>query len=131
MEKEELILYWTESSEQDFRAMKHLFEKGDYHWSLFIGHLVLEKLIKAYYVKQISENPPFIHDLLRLLEKTGMEISEERKDMLDTISGFNINTRYNDYKQSFYKKCTKEFTEKWIRSIKELRAWIKEQLSKR
>ena len=53
MEKEELILYWTESSEQDFRAMKHLFEKGDYHWSLFIGHLVLEKLIKAYYVKPI------------------------------------------------------------------------------
>jgi len=52
------------------------------------------------------------------------------KAMLDTISGFNINTRYNDYKQSFYKKCTIEFTEKWIQNIRALRVWIKKQLSK-
>ena len=105
-----------------------MFEKGDYQWSLFIGHLVLEKLLKAYYVKQINKNPPFIHDLLRLTEKGGLKISEKRKDMLDTISGFNINTRYNDYKQSFYKKCTMEFTKKWIQNIRALRVWIKKQL---
>jgi HEPN domain-containing protein len=131
MKNDEIISYWTESSEQDFEAMKHLFQKGDYHWSLFVGHLILEKLLKAHYVKQMGDNPPFIHDLLRLSEKGGMTINEEQKDMLDTISGFNIITRYNDYKQSFYRKCTKEFTTKWIKNIKELRAWIKEQLSKR
>ncbi len=130
MTREKLISYWTESSEQDFQAMGHLFETGDYHWSLFIGHLVLEKLLKAYYVKHLGENPPFIHDLLRLVEKVDLEISEKRKDMLDTITGFNINTRYNDYKQSFHNKCTRGYTGKWIKNIKELRAWIKEQLSK-
>ncbi|MCG8603545.1 HEPN domain-containing protein, partial [bacterium] len=31
--------------------MEHLFEKEDYHWALYIGHLVIEKLLKAYYVK--------------------------------------------------------------------------------
>ena len=130
MNKEELIKYWTESSDQDFKAMEHLFEKGDYHWSLFIGHLVIEKMLKEYYVKHISENPPFIHDLLRLAEKVELKISEKQKDMLDIISGFNINMRYNDYNQSFYKKCTKGFTGIWIQNIKELRIWIKEQLSK-
>lgn len=129
MTKEDLVSYWMESSEQDFKAMMHLFKKRDYQWSLFVGHLVLEKLLKAYCVQRSSENPPFIHDLLRLAERGGMVVGEDQKDMLDTISGFNISTRYNDYEQSFRKKCTREFTLAWIANIKELRTWIKRQLS--
>jgi len=129
MTKEGLVSYWMESSEQDFKAMMHLFKKRDYQWSLFVGHLVLEKLFKAYYVQRSSENPPFIHDLLRLAERGGMVVGEDQKDMLDTISGFNISTRYNDYEQSFRTKCTREFTGAWIANIKELRTWIKIQLS--
>jgi len=47
----ENIKYWIDSSDDDFQAMTHLFEKGDYTWSLFVDHLVLEKLLKAWYVK--------------------------------------------------------------------------------
>ncbi len=75
-------------------------------------------MLKAYYVKHISENPPFIHDLLRLAEKVELKISEKKKDTLDIISGFNINTRYTDYKQTFYKKFTKGFTGTWIQNNK-------------
>jgi hypothetical protein len=41
-----------------------------------------------------------------------------------------IRARYDDYKMEFYKKCSKDFTEKWIEIIKELRAWLKENLLK-
>lgn len=34
----------------------------------------------------------------------------------------------HNYKETFYKKCTEEFTEKWINKIMELRRWIKSQL---
>ncbi len=54
MKKADLIKYWIDSSDRDFTTMAHLFEKGDYHWALFIGHLVIEKLLKAYYVKNID-----------------------------------------------------------------------------
>lgn len=54
MTKKEIIKYWTDSAENDLRAMEHLFESGDFAWSLFIKHLVVEKLIKAYYVKRID-----------------------------------------------------------------------------
>lgn len=47
MKKEDILDYWIASSDHDFNAMVHLFEKGDYTWSLFIGHLVIEKLLKA------------------------------------------------------------------------------------
>ncbi len=36
--------------------MYRLNEKGDYWWQLFMGQLVLEKFLKACYVRQIDEN---------------------------------------------------------------------------
>ena len=40
-----------------------------------------------------------------------------------------MNARYDSYKEAFYKKCTFEFTTKWIEKIKILQSWIKEKLS--
>jgi len=130
MNKDDALRYWIESSDHDFKAMVHLFEKGDYSWSLFIGHLVMEKLLKAYYVHQEDITPPFIHDLVRLSEKAGLPLSEEQKDILDAISTFNLRVRYDDYKLSFHRKCTRNFTKQWIRQIKELREWLKSKLPK-
>ncbi len=49
---------------------------------------------------------------------------------LDTISAFNLRARYDDYKMEFHKKCSKDFTEKWVNNIKEFREWIKKKLLK-
>jgi HEPN domain-containing protein len=130
MEKEDLIDYWIDSSNKDFQAMMHLLEKGDYTWSLFIGHLVIEKLLKACYVKNVSISPPFFHDLVRLAEKANIKLSDDQKDVLDTITTFNIRARYDDYRMEFHKKCTKQFSEKWVGTIKEFRQWIKKKLLK-
>ncbi|MBS1259140.1 MAG: hypothetical protein MAG551_02206 [Candidatus Scalindua arabica] len=130
MEKSDLIKYWIDSSDRDFTTMEHLFEKEDYHWALFIGHLVVEKLLKAYFVQNIDNQPPPIHNLLRLSEKTNLQLSEAQKDILVTVTTFNIQARYDDYKLDFYKTCTKEYTEKWITEIIGIRKWIKKMLSK-
>jgi len=36
--------YWFESADYDFQTAELLFSSSKYSWSLFIGHLVLEKL---------------------------------------------------------------------------------------
>lgn len=82
MTKEEHIKYWLEISDDNFKSMLNMFNSKEYMWSLFVGHLVLEKLLKALYVKV--------------------------KD----------------------KKCTKDFAEKNIERIKELRNWLKEKIGK-
>lgn len=122
------IKYWVESSDKDFKTMMDLFDTKNNHWSLFIGHLVIEKLLKALFVKSMNEFPPLIHDLRRICEKANIEINDEQKINLDTITRFNINARYDDYKQNFYKLCDDEFTNTWIVRIKELREWIKMKL---
>ena len=128
MRKDELIKYWIDSSDRDFLAMGHLYEKGDYSWSLFVGHLVIEKLLKAWYVQNISNTPPFVHDLVRLAEKGALSLDEDQMDLLDTISTFNIRARYDDYKMEFQRKCTQEFTAQWLNTIKEFREWTKTKL---
>jgi HEPN domain-containing protein len=125
MNKEKLIDYWLSSSESDFNTMMNLYNSKDYHWSLFIGHLVIEKLLKAIYIKNTgSDNPPRSHDLLLLAEKADIATDDTQKDSLDLITTFNISARYPDYKKSFYQKCTESYTTEKIDKIKELRVWL-------
>lgn len=123
-----IVDYWISGSDKDFETMNHLFESRDFHWSLFLGHLVLEKLIKALVVKTTGKHAPLTHDLRRLALLSGVEFPEADKSLLDTITTFNINARYDDYKQAFYLSCTPEYTSVWIENITLLRAWIKTKL---
>jgi HEPN domain-containing protein len=129
MNKEEIIKYWVASAEDDFEAMNHLFDSKDYAWSLFIGHLVIEKLLKAYYCQSFGTTPLYIHNLLRLADECNLKITQERKNDLITLTSFNIQTRYPDFKREFSLKCTKEYTAQQISKIKELRKWLQEQIS--
>lgn len=56
--------------------MIHLVETKDFHWSLFIGHLVIEKILKAKIVKETKDHAPFSHDLRRLSKLSGLQLSE-------------------------------------------------------
>ncbi len=64
----------------------------------------------------------------RICEKAGVELDITQQINFDSISRFNINARYDDYKQSFYALCTESFTSEWIEKIKNSRLWIKEML---
>jgi len=127
-DKNKLIDFWLDSSEKDFKTMMDLFRTKNNNWSLFMGHLVIEKLSKALFVKNQEDYPPLIHDLRRILEKAGVEIDEDKKIILDTVTRFNIKARYDDYKQNFYKLCTDNFTKEWVDKIKDTRSWIKSML---
>ncbi|MDT3740066.1 MAG: HEPN domain-containing protein [Candidatus Kapabacteria bacterium] len=124
----EQIKYWVTVSENDIPVMEHLFESGDYSYSLFIGHLILEKILKAHFVKIREESPPRTHDLFKLANQLSLEFSEEQLKFLISVNTFNIEARYPEEKLSFYKKCTKEFALDNIYKIKELYLWLRSQI---
>ena len=53
------INHWIEGAEHDLDTAESLFAASKFDWFLFLGHLVLEKALKAFYVKD-NENrfPP-------------------------------------------------------------------------
>ena len=130
MTHEEALRFWLDSAEDNHRSMENMFHAGEYMWSLFIGHLVLEKLLKALHVKTKGAEIPRTHDLLRLAMLCGLQPTEEQKDALQLITLFNIESRYEDYKRDFYGKCTKEFAEASIAKIEEIRLWLRQEISR-
>ncbi len=116
--------HWIVTSNDDFLTMIELFKSKSYNWALFVGHISIEKLLKALYVKLHKKHAPTIHNLYRLAELCEIELTDEYSDWLDTITSFNINARYDDYKKEFYNLCTRKYTKLWIDRIKELRKWI-------
>ena len=127
--QQQIINHWVDGADKDYKTMMDLYNTRNFNWSLFMGHLVIEKLLKGLYIKKTENFPPLIHDLRRICEKAGIELSEEKIINLDTITRFNINARYDDYKQSFYNLCSENFTTVWIEKIKNIRIWIKQMLS--
>ncbi len=127
-DKQKIIDYWVTSSDEDYDTMIAMYNTKRYSWALFLGHLTIEKLLKAYFVKKKEDYPPFTHNLLKLAKDSKLELSDDLKVNLITITAFNLNTRYDDYKRSFQKKCTPAYTLVWVNKIKEIISWIKEQI---
>lgn len=65
----EVVVHWLKSADQNYATMKNLVGSKDYDWALFMGHLVLEKTLKALYVKRLQKYAIFSHDLLRISGK--------------------------------------------------------------
>ena len=63
--------------------MINLFRSGDYNWALFLGHLVIEKLLKALYVKRRETHAIIGHDLLRLASKMDLKLTDEQEDWFE------------------------------------------------
>lgn len=128
MKISEMINCWFEGAEDDLKTAKSLFVSKRYHHCLFFCHLFLEKIIKALVVKKTKQQVPYVHNLVRLSELSGIEFSEKQLDLLAEITSFNIEARYNDYKRKFFKKATKEYTEGYFKKAKDIYLWLKKLL---
>ena len=125
---DKIVQHWLDSADKNRETMAHLLAAKDYSWALFLGHLVIEKTLKALYVKRLKKHAIFSHDLLRLADKIKLELSDDFEEWFDVITTFNLNARYDNYKQDFYKLCNKEFTELWLDRIEKIRLWLNNQL---
>lgn len=125
----DLMNYWFDSANSDFDTMKVLFENRKNTWCLFIGHLVIEKMLKGIYSRNNQENPiaPKTHNLILHSQKAKLDVPQEIREKIQVINTFNISARYDDYRKSFEEKCTNDFTSKQVKDIEEVLKWLKEQ----
>ena len=124
METIQIVAYWKTEAEESLRVATHLFDKKDYSYALFFGHLAVEKIIKAIFVKNVNPDVPRSHNLLRLANGAQIETTDSQKHDLIRITAFNLEARYPDYKRNFRKKCTSEFSKIELEKIKEVFLWL-------
>jgi HEPN domain-containing protein len=125
---DKLIIFWASEADEALQVAGHLFEKEDFSYALFFGHLALEKMLKALCVRKNREHAPPIHNLVRLAKTAGIDLDEQAESDLVTITAFNIESRYPDFKSSFRKKCTQEYTATQMETIKRYFKWLESHL---
>ena len=113
----ELVKYWKTTAEHDYKTMLSLFVAKKFSNTLFFGHIVLEKILKAHVAKHSKKAAPYTHDLVRLYKMTNLKLNEKEIDVLDMANDFNIRSRYPDVKFRFYKLCTKDYTKQNLDEI--------------
>ncbi len=124
------VQYWTEGAVYDLDVAKAMFEKEKYPYALFMGHLALEKLLKALVVKATENHAPHTHSLPLLAEKTGLKIPQKTVRSLARFMEFHFEARYPNDEKKFYRKCTKAFTTRNLQKMNEVFLWLKKQYGK-
>jgi HEPN domain-containing protein len=125
MTAQQLTTIWTEGAADAMDTASKLMIDGKYNHALFFCHLALEKQLKTILIRVTQEPPLPIHNLLRIAELAQITLSSEQKEHMREINRFNIEARYDDIKQQFYRKATKEYAEKWFAATQELFLWLK------
>ena len=128
MSQTEAIKYWLESAEEDWDVATKLMADKKYHHALFFVQLTIEKLLKAFHIKNKNDSPLYIHNLVLLAQKAELELTDRQKEELKEISTFNITARYDSYKRDFYNKATLEYSQKWFGKVSGLRQLLLEKL---
>jgi HEPN domain-containing protein len=125
---EKTISYWLEGAEYDMSVAEAMLEKEKYPYALFMGHLTIEKLLKALVVKETKEHAPYTHSLLLLANKLTTKIPEAIEKKFIHFMEFHLEARYPEERRKFYKKCTRSFTEQNLNEIRMVFKWLKEKL---
>jgi len=131
MGKPEIIQHWINMAERDWKSVQTLSKDNQFVHALFFAHLVIEKLLKAHWIKINVENEaPRVHDLEFLYNQTELTLAADDVDFLSVMNSWNIEGRYQDYKDKFFKKTTKSYTEEKLKRVDTLRTWLLSELQK-
>ncbi|QQR81449.1 MAG: HEPN domain-containing protein [Deltaproteobacteria bacterium] len=65
--------------------------------------MAIEKLLKAIHAVVQNDHAPPIHNLLRLAKLGNLALNLSQEEQLVTITSFNIEGRYPDFKKVFVK----------------------------
>jgi HEPN domain-containing protein len=76
------------------RSPCDLIERGRIRHGLFLAHLAVEKTVKAHVCRVTGGLAPMIHNLVRLAEAAGLDITDEQRDLMAEVNEFNIEGRY-------------------------------------
>jgi len=119
------IDYWIKGAEDDILTADLLIQEKRIIHGLFFCHLVIEKAIKANYVKATGEIAPRSHNLIYLSEKARLEYDESMHIFLGILMKYQLQGRYPDYNPALPDLIK---VNEYLERTKQLLKWLKEKL---
>ena len=89
---EKVIKNWINIAEYDLQTAKFMLESKRYLYVAFTCQQAIEKIMKAIYIKEKNETPPYTHNLIKLLNYLSLasSIKEEHIRFLEILNSYYI-----------------------------------------
>ena len=119
---------WLKQADYDIKTAEIMFDNKRYFYAVFMCHLSIEKALKGLYTQKLNKTPPKTHNLIFLVEKIKLELSEDLYDFIFTLNGVSVPTRYPDELQKLQKDYNTVKTRVLLEKSKEALKWLKARL---
>lgn len=119
------IAYWINGAEDDLITAALLIKEKRTLHGLFFCHLVIEKAIKAHYIKVVEEVAPRSHNLIYLSEKAELVYDDDTQIFLGILMKYQLQGRYPDYNPIL---PDQHRIDEYFNKTKELLKWLKMKL---
>lgn len=91
---EESTQEWLSISDYDLKTAKAVLDAGRYLYVAFLCQQAIEKLLKAVFVHNTKEMPPRTHNLVYLIDKLRLEVSEQQVKLFSQLNQYYLESRY-------------------------------------
>jgi len=120
---------WLDYAKDDLKSLKVMWKAHRYGPTAFYCQQAIEKIFKAIIIEKQNTVPRKSHDLLRLLEDTGIKnFPKKWLPELKEMSRHYFRVRYPDLSKKFYSK--REEVVKIVKVTKEIYPWLQKKLGK-
>ena len=125
------VTYWLDIADYDLETAEAMYSTGRWLYVAFMCHQVIEKTLKAYWCGTREDDPPYTHNHKRLATESNlyMQMTEEQRYLIETITNYNIEARYPEDKEALFRTLTKQACRLMIDDTKQFQQWIKDKLS--
>ena len=125
-----VIKNWLSLAEYDFETAKAMLKSGRYLYVAFTCQQTIEKTLKALYVKEKEETPPYTHNLIKLLNEISLssKIDGDKKKFMETLNSYYVESRYTEEIEEISKLVTSGKAKEIFLKTKELFSWLKEMI---
>jgi HEPN domain-containing protein len=117
---------WIALAEYDLETAVHMLKTGRYLYVVFLCHLALEKMLKAHTTEVTQTIPVKTHDLIYLVKKSGLEMSQAHLEFIGKINTASIPTRYPEDLQRAVSDYPEPIVKEYLRQTQEILQWLKQ-----
>lgn len=114
------------SSEYDLETANFMLNTGRYIYVIFMCHLSLEKLLKAFVSETNQSIPPKSHNLIYLIKIGNIQLPKKYLDFVAKINNASIVTRYPEDFSRVLDAYPENVARKYLSITKEIHKCLKQ-----
>lgn len=128
---EALAKKWRDLAIEDLKMAELASDNGIYLQAMFHSQQCLEKTIKGLIVLLLNIDPPYTHDLVRLVRelKINLNYSDSLEKDFTELNPYYLSSRYPSYKVNLSTNLTKAKVSKFLKLSKEIIAWLDQKMT--